>query len=166
MKNVIVFLLSVFIYLTSSVSYAKNATDLLLKLNDCSEINNDDARLVCFDKLVRPNTKLPVEAVVPSIVNNKSLEQREVNDFAKEHLAKNKEKEEIASIVATVSKLDKLLRGQWVIYLENGQKWQQTDTASIRLKKDNKVYLKRGAMGAVYLYKENSHRSIKVKRLK
>jgi hypothetical protein len=59
-----------------------------------------------------------------------------------------------------------LLRGQWVLYFDNGQKWQQTDTTRIKFKVGNKVRLDKGAMGAIYLYKDGSHRSIKVKRLK
>lgn len=169
MKNVILLLSSVLIYLTSSASYAKKDNELLLKLTQCSSITSNDDRLLCFDKLVPTNIQQPtiaVTTVVAPVVDSKSVEEKQVNDFAKEHLKKTKEEQESTSIIATVSKVNKLLRGQWVIYFENGQKWQQTDSARIKLKIGNKVRLEKGAMGAVYLYKEGSHRSIKVKRLK
>jgi hypothetical protein len=65
-----------------------------------------------------------------------------------------------------VSKVKQLLRGQWVLDFENGQKWQQTGTTRAKFKVGNKVRFDKTAMGAIYLYKDGSHRSIKVKRLK
>ncbi|MBL4823243.1 MAG: hypothetical protein JKX90_06950 [Colwellia sp.] len=173
MKSAVLLLTSVFFYLTSSVGYAKSNTELLLNLTHCSTIASDDVRLNCFDKLVLPTAKLSVVAaitVVPTIVDSKPIElkqveQKQIDDFAKDHLKKAKEQEP-SSIIATVSKVKKLLRGQWLIYLENNQKWQQTDTAKIKLKVGDTVRLNKGAMGAIYLYKEGGHRSIKVKRLK
>jgi len=168
-KNAILLLSIVFIYLTSSVSYANNNSELRLKLNHCSSIESDNRRLVCFDKLVQPSAKqsiVAVTAAVPSIDDSKTVEQKKVDDFAKEDLKKTKEEQGPSSIFATVTKVNKSLKGQWIIYFENGQKWQQTNTARIKLKIGNKVRLEKGALGAVYLYRENSHRSIKVKRLK
>ncbi|NQY86808.1 MAG: hypothetical protein HRT51_03510 [Colwellia sp.] len=168
MKSAILLLASVFFYLTSSVSYAKSNTELLLNLTHCSTIASDDVRLSCFDKLVLATAKqsvVAVTAVVPPIVNNKQAKLAQIDDFAKEHLKKTKE-QGLSSILATVSKVRKSLRGQWLIYLENDQKWQQTDTAKIKFKVGDNVRLKKGALGAIYLYKEGSHRSIKVKRLK
>lgn len=181
MKNAILLLSIVLVYLTSSVSYAKNDSELRLKLNHCSSIESDNGRLVCFDKLVQSSAKqsivaataataatavTAVTAVVPSIGDSKTVEQKKVDDFAKEDLKKTKEEQGPSSIFATVTKVNKSLKGQWIIYFENGQKWQQTNTARIKLKIGNKVRLEKGALGAVYLYRENSHRSIKVKRLK
>jgi hypothetical protein len=168
-KNTILLLSISIFYLTSSVGYAKNKSELRLKLNHCSSIESDHARLVCFDKLVQPSAKQPVVAAtvaVPSIVESKTVEQNKVDNFAKEDLKKTKEEQGPNSIFATVTKVKKSLKDQWVIYFENGQKWQQTNTARIKLKIGNKVRLEKGALGAVYLYRENSHRSIKVKRLK
>lgn len=169
MTNAALLLSSVFVYLISPVSYARNDTDLLLNLTLCSIISSDDARLICFDKLTPNRAKQSIVAstvVVPSTVDSKSAEQKQVDDFAKAHLKKTKDKEAPSSIVATVSKVEQLLRGQWVVYLENGQKWQQTDTTNIKLNVGSKVRLNKAAMGAIYLYKEGSHRRIKVKRLK
>lgn len=170
MKNYVLVLSSVLIFLiTSSVGYAKSNSDLLLNLTYCSTISSDDVRLACFDKFLPQSAKQPVVAIVasaPSTIDNPLREQKLVNDFAKEHLKKTKEEQGPSSLFATVSKIKKLLRGQWVIYFANGQKWQQKDKTSIKLKVGNKVRLEKGAMGAVYLYKEGSHRSIKVKRLK
>ncbi len=175
MKNIILPLLVLVTYLTPTIADAKNNRDLRANLISCSKITSDNARLHCFDKLVPRSNKQAVAVLTPAVVPTKSpspiiderkLEQKRVDSFGEEHLKKTKEKQAPKSIVATVTKLKKLIRGQWVIFLENGQKWQQKDTARLNLKVGNKVRLDKGAMGAVYLYKEGTHRSIKVKRLK
>jgi hypothetical protein len=168
-KDALLLLSCVLIFITSSVAYAQKQNDLLLSLTDCSSIANDGERLACFDTLVSLSARqsiVTVTTVEPLIVDNKPFKQNQVDEFAKEHLKKTREQQGPSSILATVSKVKQLLRGQWLIYLENGQKWQQTDTAKIKLKIGHKVRLKKGALGAVYLYSEGSNRSIKVKRLK
>jgi hypothetical protein len=169
MKKFILLFLSVFICLTTAVSYAKNDNNLLLNLTDCAAISNNNIRLACFDKLVprqENNPIVEVTTVVSTTVDKKSVQQKNVDGFAKEHLKKPKAEQGPSSLFSTVTKVKQLLRGQWVIYLKNGQKWQQTDTARINIKVGNKIRLDKGAMGAIYLYKEGSQRNIKVKRLK
>ena len=81
-------------------------------------------------------------------------------------MKKTKEEQGPDSITAIISKVKRLIRGQWVVYLENGQKWQQQDLVKMKLKVGDSVRLKKGSMGTVQLYKEGSHRNIRVKRLK
>jgi hypothetical protein len=169
MKKVVSLLSSGLLFLISSGSYAKDNSDLLLNLTDCSIISSNDERLACFDKLVFNNANQSVQvttAVALSITDEKLTKHKLVDNFAKEQVKKTKKEQGPSSIFATVSKVKKLLRGQWVLYFDNGQKWQQTDTTRIKFKVGNKVRLDKGAMGAIYLYKDGSHRSIKVKRLK
>ncbi len=173
-NNIILPVLVLLVYLTPTIADAKNDSDLRANLINCSKITSDNARLHCFDKLISQRNKQTVAVVTSAAVSTKlpspildeqKIEQKRVDSFAQEHLKKTKEKQGPKSIVSTVTKLKKLIRGQWVIFLENGQKWQQKDTARLNLKVGNKVRLDKGAMGAVYLYKEGTHRSIKVKRL-
>jgi len=81
-------------------------------------------------------------------------------------LIKTAEEKGPESIIATISSVKQLVRGQWVFYFENGQKWQQQDTIKIKLKVGDTVRLKKGSMETVYLFKEGSHRNMRVKRLK
>ena len=90
----------------------------------------------------------------------------ERDDFAKEHIKKSEKEQGLESITSVITKLKKLIRGQWLITLENGQQWQQKDTAKLKLKVGDTILLKKAVMGAVYLYKDGSHRNIRVKRLK
>jgi hypothetical protein len=168
-KNVVLLLASVLLALISSGSYAKNTDELLLNLMGCSTIPSSDERLACFDKLVTNSATPSVMAttvVAPSLTDKKLTKQKQVDDFAKEHVKKTKKEQGPSSIFATVSKVKQLLRGQWVLDFENGQKWQQTGTTRAKFKVGNKVRFDKTAMGAIYLYKDGSHRSIKVKRLK
>lgn len=164
-------LFSVIICLISVNVFAETKSDLMNALSDCSKISKDNQRLSCFDILAASNVK-PLSTV---IVLNEPVSKQEpiklkaaenIDDFSKQHLKKNKQEQGPESITAKISKLNKRLRGQWIIDLENGQQWQQKDDAKIKLALGDAVLLTKGSMGAVYLSKEGSHRNIRVKRLK
>lgn len=173
MKIKVLTFTSVLLYSLSFISFAGNESGLLSQIEKCKQISQADARLVCFDDLAKDTaitTALPVNndiAPVPAtIVQAQPSESQQVDDFAKEHLKKSSNEQGLDSISSSITKLKKLIRGQWVITLENGQKWQQKDSAKIKLKVGDTVRMKKAAMGAIYLYKEGSHRNIRVKRVK
>ena len=171
MKVNIATLGSVVFCLVSASAFAETKNDLANALSNCSKIAADNQRLICFDKLAANNAEpLPTAVVsndpVSSVKPIKLKAAKKVDDFSKHHLKKTKQEQGLDSITAKISKLNKLIRGQWVIYLENGQKWQQKDDAKIKLALGDTVRLKKGSMGVVYLYKAGSHRNIRVKRLK
>ena len=132
------------------------------KVEVCSKISQDTARLVCFDELTQINNS---PELVPQIM---VMTAAQVDDFSKNHVKKTDEEKakEILSISLTISKLEKTVRGQWTLTFNNGQKWQQKDTAKLRLKQGDLVVITKGSLGAVYLQKENTNKRIKVKRLK
>ena len=100
------------------------------------------------------------------------IEQEKIDAFAKNQVVLTKEEQQIASaqemteFSGTITALKKLIRGEWVITLENGQKWQQKSTDRFKLKVGNVVVIKKGSLGAIYLNKEGSSRNIRVKRIK
>jgi len=152
----------------------KKGTDKNITISafqSCVSINNDTTRLACFDQLsanLALKTETPSKTITAETVATAAISStQKESDFAKEHLKKTttEKAQEITSITSTIKKLKKLVRGQWVIYLENGQKWQQKDSTKIKLKVGDTIRLKKGAMSAVYLYKANSHKNIRVKRL-
>jgi len=157
-------------------SYANNAASLSAKLSQCGAISQDNKRLACFDALLAADVmkkapaakanKAEVLVVPVTKVQPKLTEKQQIDGFAKEHLKKSKEEQGPEAISSSITKLKKLLRGQWVVSLANGQKWQQIDNNKLKLKVGNIVHLKKGMMRAVYLSKEGSNRSISVKRLK
>jgi hypothetical protein len=87
--------------------------------------------------------------------------------FAKQHLAKTAEEKakEINEITASITKLTKLIRGEYKITLDNNQQWQQKDTTRISLKVGQKIVLMKGSLGSVYLKKEGTSKRIRVRRL-
>lgn len=169
-----------FISLISPAVFADRADKLADDLSKCMKVSSDKDRLQCFDKLA-DKTIVPI-APTKKIVSAKPIQghiepeqkhiepepekTKAIEDFSKEVLKKPPEDKGPNSITATISKVKQLIRGQWVIHFENGQKWQQKDSAKIKLKVGDFVRLKKGTMGTVYLYKEGSKRKIRVKRLK
>ena len=160
-------------------SYAGIDVSLSAKLQQCGAISKDSKRLACFDALLVADTDVVVkeapkanvhkaDVIVAPVVKSqpKPTEEQQIDKFAKEHIKKSKEEQGPESISSSITKLKKLLRGQWVISLANGQKWQQVDGTKLKLKVGNTVHLKKGMMRAVYLKKEGSNRSISVKRIK
>lgn len=179
------YLIKFFTALFCLISFSSTASDQALsaQLAKCVQVDSADARLACFDELAKSVSstannvdkaesievsEATVTAVVPPVVTEpvKVTEAEQVDDFAKEHIKKSEQEQGLESITSVITKLKKLIRGQWQITLENGQKWQQKDTSKITLKVGDTILLKKAMMGAVYLNKEGSHRKIRVKRLK
>lgn len=137
-------------------------TELAAKVQACSEINENEARLSCFDGLTNKATGvLTSEAAA-------SLTMQQEDDFAKEHVKKTAEEKanEIQSISVIITKLSKTSHGRWKITFDNGQKWQQKDSTKMKLKQGEEVELAKGAFSSIFLQKEDSNKRIKVKRLK
>lgn len=168
MKIIISLLFSLFYILLSVNAFADIENDLTRGMSNCIKISEDDVRLTCFDQLAQTSlTSLNLaQVIVQPAVKVKSLEEKTINDFAKDDLKKTPEARGPNSIVATILNVNQLIRGQWVIDLENGQKWQQQGSGKLALKVGDTIRLKKGSMGAVYLFKNGSHRNIRVKRLK
>jgi hypothetical protein len=137
-------------------------TELANKVQACVKISQDIKRLSCFDQLKKKQNSTMLESKIVK------LSAIQVDGFSKKHIKKTPEEEakEIKSITLIISALSKTIRGQWKIMFKNGQKWQQKDTARIKLKQGDIVVLTKGVFTSVYLKKENTSRRIKVKRLK
>ena len=153
-------------------------SDVANGLSYCSKILNGEQRLACYDalakkyfvnvKLDEPDTHKVVQIKEPVVKSKKILveDKQKIDDFSKEDLVKKDEDKGLESITSTITRIKKLIRGELVIDLENGQQWRQKDSTRINLKVGDEVVLKKGALGAVYFYKVGSNRSIKVRRLK
>ncbi len=163
MKSFILILTGLLLATLSLVSSASDEMSLAAKLIKCGKISSPDERLACFDGLIEQNSVVKVPA---PIAKTQPPQHKGVDDFAKEHLKRTSADEGLDSITSSISKLKKLIRGQWIISLENGQQWQQKGSTKIKLKVGDAIRMKKGVMGAIFLYKEGSHRTIRVKRLK
>ncbi|MDP7592908.1 MAG: hypothetical protein QF552_09490 [Litorilituus sp.] len=176
MKKNFLVLLGVIICIKPLSGYANNIEHLSAKLAQCGTFSQDHKRLACFDALlgtpslkgsaIVKEDKVEVFAAPIDKKQAQLVEKQRIDDFAKEHLKRSNEERTPAVISSSVTKLKKLLRGQWIITLANEQKWQQKDSKKLKLKTGDVIHLKKGMMGAVYLFKDGSNRSIAVKRIK
>ena len=158
----------------STTVFANTSMSLTKVLSQCVDIDNDGERLACFDLLASKNTvslsqPIVVEALKETLIITDEIQQEEakkIDDFSKESLKKSDADNGPDQITAKISKLTKLIRGEWVIYFENGQQWKQTDTTKFKLSVGDIVRLEKGTFSAVYLHREGTSRNIRVKRLK
>ncbi len=187
MKYNLSYALVIFSSLFSIQSFAFDSTPLLQKLQLCAQITIDEKRLFCFDNLSQKKLKTEIKPtelkaaepniivtpevlVTPEIIDAKKNNEptdKQIDNFSKELVKKTtaEKAEEITSLTVTISALKKLMRGSWVITFNNGQKWQQKGSERIKLKVGELVILKKGLLTSVFLHKQNSNRSIKIKRL-
>ncbi|MBA6328834.1 hypothetical protein H4J46_12965 [Colwellia sp. MB02u-6] len=157
------------------LSLVTKAETLNGSLAQCLKIQENLARLVCFDDLAEQavptdNVTTKIEKNAPKAKAEKAmvLTSTKVADFGAEHLTTYKVAEEDQQVVLTVEQLSKDHYNKWRFTFTNGQQWQQTDNDFLRVEVGDSVLLKKGFMSAVYLKKNqpDSNRKIRVKRLK
>lgn len=178
------------------------------ELARCRALENNDTRLVCYDKLadmrmrimasakskvpgdvaptrtaVRPETPVTEPAKTPAprrgrqetaVAAAKTEAQKRTEEFGSESVARNnpkikkqRKKEQAGRIEAQVLEILFTVNGKARYILDNGQSWQQTDTAIIRRwKVPFKVIIKRASLGSYKLSKAGNNVSVRVKRIK
>ena len=141
-------------------------------LQQCSVISDKLDRLICYDSLaagVRPAA--PAKQATPE------------QDFGKNHVTEapkvaaqaqttetfgitkpvGKQLERIELVVSSVKKSP---YGSITVTFTNGQVWKQTDTRRFKLKPEQKVFVKKGALGSFLMGTEGRNTTIRVKRVK
>lgn len=167
----------------TSPSQAESISDAL---KDCGRQQNSLKRLVCYDKVVQSLDRytgldelmhvpapLPAQGSTrPSTAGAPYKPQPRVesaapsspsSDFGMENRPKNNA---IDKLYASIVGIKKSARKRYVLTLDNGQVWNQTDNETLMLKEGQMIYVERGALGAFYLSKDSVNRRIRVKRAK
>ena len=162
--------------LLSLTTQAETLNEGLVK---CTKIEDNLARLVCFDRLAK-HSAMPVSNIVKSnkvmpvarpkvVAPLAPVKVSKAESFGAEHIRKSHdvEKEE-SKIVFEIASLQKDPYGKHRFTFKNGQQWKQTDSVQLRVKVGESVLLSKGFMGAIFLKKNDvdSHKKIRVKRLK
>ena len=124
-----------------------------LTAEKCKKIEQDKARLACYD-----------EAFLTSNATKDPQKIEAIKEFGLEHIIDTENRQ--TEIVAVVSSVKADPYGKLKVSLDNGQVWKQKESKRIRLKKGDKITIRRGAFGSFNLQKEGQGRVIKVKRLK
>jgi 5-hydroxyisourate hydrolase-like protein (transthyretin family) len=184
------------ILLLTGTAMFSHAANLQQQLILCSTISQTDARLQCFDAIASSLTKqsataletsngqpeTPLTAIIEhSAAPIQSIETvttqanlpksvvpasaTQVDAFGASHLeqAATQELTEVEFVIASASQ-SKL--GKWQVEFENGQIWQQKDSAYAKFSVGDSVVIKKGMFNAFYLAKKDVNRKIAVKRLK
>jgi hypothetical protein len=182
MNNINVIICS--LLLMTGFAQAQNVNEAL---TDCSKELDSLKRLVCYDRLaagipspplkralpeetktIAPELKakivakapIPVMPVTPA--TQKTAEQAKIatSDFGMDHKVKQDK------IYATLTAVTKTPLKKLLLTLDNGQRWKQTDSGSLRLKVGEQVYVERGALSSFFVSKEGVNKRLRVKRIK
>lgn len=156
-------------------------------LTNCSNESDSLKRLVCYDRLaegLKPGAEqaLPQEAMVtrpvlkaktaakahtpatparPEVAKKTKIA---ADNFGMEHKTKIENAKE--KIYAKLTSVKKGPYKNLLLTLDNGQRWKQTDSGSMRLKVGEQIYVERGSLGSFFLSKEGVNRRLRVKRIK
>jgi|GEM_PF-746177 len=154
--------------------------------NECGALENDNDRLSCFDKvLANANAAVvenaavdaspPVLAATETAEEDKEnfglseLQRAEKEDATPDPVVREKlkkERENKKTLRAKVVQRYQTLRGKFVLVLDNGQIWEETDNSNLRLpKRDLEVIIKRGFLGNYKLKVVDHVGSASVKRV-
>lgn len=120
----------------------------------CRLIDDAAARLACYDVATVP----PPPSEAPDLFG---LPTDEVRKRAEEQLGQTSPDVLEARIVG----LKLLATGKFEVELDNGQRWQQIDTTSIRLTPGDEVRIRRATLGSFLLQRAAGGASVRVRRL-
>ncbi|ATW04049.1 hypothetical protein C8024_05755 [Sphingopyxis sp. BSNA05] len=141
---------------------------------DCQKVTDATARLACYDAKV--STLAAAQESRQVVVADREQIQEARRGLFGFSLPKirlfgggsdEKDKEErIEQLETTITSARQFGYGKWMLTLEEGGRWQQTDTIRLNSEPRNgdKILIKTGAMGS-YLASINGQRSIRVKRV-
>lgn len=176
-------------------SVAMSQQQVLNALAQCREIQHEQPRLQCFDRLAAAVTSTPaVDSIQPApvaatIVQSTAQPVATPSDIAApvatpataiatastvaatpDPVANFGQEQrivtaELAEITAQVHSVKRDQWKKWIITLSNDQVWKQTDTVYLDLKAGDQVVIKRAALGSFMLGKAQVNSKIRVKRL-
>ncbi|WOE75743.1 hypothetical protein [Alterisphingorhabdus coralli] len=145
------------------------STDAAKKLYACLEIEDDAQRLTCYDREVRSFSQAQTSGQV-IVAERKDVEQARRELFglslSENPLFADKDDEGVNSITATVTAVRQTRDGKWIMALDTGARWMQTEARRTRRgpRKGDVIEISRGAFGA-FVAKPEGGRAFKVKRL-
>ena len=134
--------------------FAASASMAAPDRHPCASITADAARLACYDEAFGT-------AATPS---NGAERKPEFGLPSKKPVASGEEKKE-AAISAVISSVERRRDGKFLVKLDNGQTWAQSETDSrIEVKTGDTVTVRRAALGS-YLLSTRDGIATRVKRL-
>lgn len=132
---------------------------LASQLEQCRTEQNALKRLVCYDEI---NTRTAGSPAPQAAERARAVTNPPEDNFGKEH--RQVAADPVDQLYATVSDISFSPRKELIITLDNGQIWRQSGSGQFPLQTGERIYIKRGLLGAFYLGKDGSNRTLKVVR--
>lgn len=162
-------LIAISVLATCQAVAATASADVKQAVLACKQQSDNFARLHCYDQIAAQLSAQPITEVTQPLATA-NLTQASIqptaqmveDDFGRTKTRPSADLENIRSRVKTLtkSKLDK-----FVLTLENGQEWRQTDNYTINIKVGDTVVIEKAALGSFLLNVEGANRKIRVKRV-
>ena len=169
-----------------SHSVQSHAAELDKEVLSCVKINEDTARLACFDKMaksvltVQQYEKVEQERKAALLAKKEEERRKAIEAFGEGNLAqspikevreekqrKDEEIKEADQVTLTVKKYKYLKSKKFVMYMTNGQIWTQKESKRIPLPKGQfDVQIKTGVFGSYNMIVPTRKALIRVKRVK
>jgi hypothetical protein len=136
----------------------------------CSEIEDDQERLACYDARNREATPEPPLDVEPtglapasqhSADSSAAIEARSPERFG----TKDGEEKPTEFIEATIVEIRESANRHY-LRLDNGQVWREIEDTTLRFKEGRKVRITEGILNSYDLKMEGQNKVIKVKRIR
>lgn len=141
---------------TLLVSFQASAEskDLDEQLLKCFEMSDEKRRMVCYDDISRAIASANPE-------KQEVVKQRAIADFGLSH-----QKQAHDEMVMKAVKVDREPAGKWLITMENGQVWQQTDDERYNFNsKQPEVRIFKMLFGSYAMTEVDRSKKIRVKRI-
>lgn len=180
--------------IATTPALAVSRDDLLKAMSKCVAITDNTERLACYDAL-KPQLQAALEQTPEQVAKEESSSwfgldnlfggrpapQVEPKQFGSDQLPEKEQAKvnppeintirELDSISATLTDYAYTHSGRFIVFLDNGQIWQQTeaDTSDVHFRhdpKDNKVTITRGMMATYDMTLNTANRAYKVRRQK
>ena len=132
---------------------------LASQLEQCRTEQNALKRLVCYDEI---NTRTAGSPAPQAAERARAVTNPPEDNFGKEH--RQVAADPVDQLYATVSDISFSPRKELIITLDNGQIWRQNGSGQFTLQTAERIYINRGLLGAFYLGKDGSNRTLKVVR--
>ena len=134
------------------------ADELGDRVRECGAVENDAARLACYDGLVSPTPTADITTAPPA---PESLGAERLR-----HKDRAVEAEEKFEVSATVTRCTERSDGRYVFYFSNGQVWRQSNDERMRFRDCNfDVTITKDFFG-FKMQQDGEKRRIRIKRVK
>lgn len=127
------------------------------------ESNPEQQATVAHPLPATPAKSLPMPPSQPTAVVLANTDNQQYTYFGLEN---KRHADEVEQITASITKITKNPRGEKILTLDNGQVWRQIDSTSLRLRENQTITIKRGALGSFFIGKETVNKRMRAKRVK